>query len=47
MHKSYVYLFVGLMDKIPTFVVNLFAGKDHVNNTSFYILFVCFFINVG
>jgi len=47
MHKSYVYLFVGLMDKIPTFVVNLFAGKDHVNNnTSFYLLFVCFFINV-
>jgi len=45
MHKNYVYLFVGLMDKIPTFVGNLFAGKDHVNNNTLSIsftLFVCF-----
>ena len=37
--------FVGLMDEIPTLVVNPLAGKDHVrpytivnnNNTSFYL----------
>jgi hypothetical protein len=47
MHKNYAYFFVGLMDEIPTFVVDPLAGKDHLrlyaiinnnnNNTSFYL----------
>jgi len=45
MHKNYAYFFAGLMDEIPTFVVDPLAFKDPVwpyaivnnNNTSFYL----------